>query len=263
MLLLVLTVELGKLSSKVNLARSGWASGSDHSWSGRRRVVRLRAVLNLRLSGHLNELWPERSRRGQSPGCSHLQRARSDSDRLSLVGRASSWLRALDYSLSDMLQRLLFNFIFISITEIVLEEGRRGSWGRGAGSRYWSSGVVGLGVIPFCGVGAGWLIVLFLVGPVGVAGVAGDVGELSLVAIGVNVSVLAADDAVGASRLLLEGTVGCLVTECETTVVIDLESRKYDFKRSSRKSLNVVIVLQCQIARHIICNQVAAETDKQ
>lgn len=176
--------------------------------------------MRLGLSSHLNQLGPERSRRGQGPGRSNLQRAWSDSDRLWLVGRSPGWLRSLHDALSDVLQWLLFNFVFVSITEVILEEGRRRSWCRGPGGR--SRGVVGFGIVSLGGVRGG-VVLFFVIRLVGVAGVAGHVGELSLVAVRVYVAVLSADDAVGTSCFFFEGTVSRFVTESEASVVVYLE----------------------------------------
>lgn len=215
-------MELGKLGSKVNLTRSGGADGGNYSRSGRGRVVWLWAVLDLRFGGHLDELWPERGRWGQSSRCCDLDWAGSDSNGLSLVSGSPRRLWALNHSLSDMLQGFLFNFVFISVLEVVLEEGRRGSWGRWPGSRDWSSGVVGFGVISLSRVG-GCGLLFFFIRFVGVARVARDVGELSFVAIGVDVSVFAAYNAVGASGFFFEGSISSFVAEGETTIIVNLE----------------------------------------
>lgn len=152
-------------------------------------------------------------------------RTRSDSDRLRLVSRSpDSW--ALHNSLSDVLERFLFGLVLISISKVVLEESRGGSCGRGSDGR--SGGVIRFGVISLGGVGSMRLLFL-VVGLVRVAGVAGHVRELSFVAVGVDVAVLAADYAVSASGFLLEGAVSRFVAEREAAIIIYLKIKTFQF----------------------------------
>lgn len=224
---LVFAVELGEFGGEVNLAGSracehggGWGRRVVRSrgW----RVARLGAVLKLRFGCDLNELRSEGGRWRERSGRGDWERTGRDSDLLRLVGRSPD-SGALHNSLPDVLERFLLGFVLIGVPEVVLEEGRGGS---GGGRSQGGSGrVVGFGIIPLGGVG-GMGLGFLLVGFVGVARVAGHVGELPFVAVGVDVAVLAADYAVCATRFFFERTIGRFVTKCETTIIIDLESRK-------------------------------------
>jgi hypothetical protein len=66
------------------------------------------------------------------------------------------------------------------------------------------------------------MFVFFLADTVRVARVAGHICEFPLVAIRVNVSILAPHNAVCASNFLLEATVSCFVSERKGAVIIVL-----------------------------------------